>query len=96
VACGREYCEAPLFLRDEGSQLSGEVVDVGLIGRGIEDFVDDREEVVEGADRVEPALLRTADGPAGGSEDEGGPHDAQRDVAVVEIGSESSVATTGT
>jgi hypothetical protein len=71
-------------------------VDVALIGRCVAGLVDGRDEVVEGADGIELALLLTSNGPACGGDDEGSPDDPQRDASIVEGSGELSVAAAGT
>jgi hypothetical protein len=60
-----------------------EVVEVAGLGRCLDDFLDDGEEVSERADGFEAAGVG-AECPARGREDEGVFHDVERDAAVVQ------------
>src|SRR5712691_3364473 len=48
------------FLIGEGFEFGGEVLDVAWVGRGVEDLLDDRQEVVQGADRRQRHEVRAA------------------------------------
>jgi hypothetical protein len=60
-----------------------EVLEVGGIGRCVDDFVDDREEVAKGADGY-VVLGARAEGSAGESEDESFFDDVEADLTMVE------------
>ena len=48
------------FLIGEGLEFGGEVLDVARVGRAVEDLLDDREEVVQGADRRQRHVVGAA------------------------------------
>ena len=50
------------------------------------EFVDDREKVMKGADGRRRGSIGIAGEPSGGSQDESGSYEVERDVAAVEIG----------
>ena len=76
-----------------GSEFVAEVIEIGGSGRLVEDFVDDREEVIEGANLVERRVRRIAQDTASSGQQEGVFDDGQRDVSLAELERKAAVIT---
>jgi len=76
-----------------GSEFMTEVVNIGRGEWLVEEFVDYREEVMKGADRVEWREGRVAQQAAGGGQQEGGFDERQGDVSLAELSGEEAVVT---
>jgi hypothetical protein len=69
---------------------------VGKIVRGqglVEEFVNEREEVMQGANGTEWRIGRIAQPAARSGQQEGGFNERERDVLLVELGSQAAVVT---
>jgi hypothetical protein len=68
-----------------------DVVEVVWVDAALHQFLDQRDEVVEGADRVERRGVGGTEGPASDGEDEGVFDHGQRDVAVPEPAGQAAI-----
>jgi hypothetical protein len=68
-----------------------EVLEVAGIDAALHEFLDQPEEVVKRANRVERRGVEGTEGPASDGEDEGGLDHGQRDVAIPEPASQAAV-----